>query len=204
MFAFQISSPSLVIARWQRQSVHNTYKWGLLATAVCYVLLLYMTIYHKSLLFVNKNVSLHYTAVLTQIAHSWEQTLQTSLTSTLITSFLKNSRCFSVHSWGLLRCLVPELTALRANSCCKININSGQHQKSNQIHVYRCVDQHLINNTTVILEESLVILSIVPFFARNITDLYLVVLLCGNDISLRIICILTRFLKRKVRENLHG
>lgn len=142
MFAFQISSPSLVIARWQRQSVHNTYKWGLLATAVCYVSLLYMTIYHKSLLFVNKNVSLHYTPVLSQIAHSWEQTLQTSLMSTLITSFLKNSRCFCVHSRGLLRCLVPELTVFRPNSCSKVNIHPGQHQKCNHMHVCTCVNEH--------------------------------------------------------------
>lgn len=33
MFAFQIVSPSLIIARWQSQSVHNSYKLGLLATA---------------------------------------------------------------------------------------------------------------------------------------------------------------------------
>lgn len=139
MFAFQISSPSLVIARWQRQSVHNTYKWGLLATAACYVPLLYMTTYHKSLLFVNKNVSSHSVPMWCQIAGSWEQTLRTSLTSILITSFLKNSRCLSLHSRGLP---VPAPTTFGPMCCRKVELI---HTQGNIRKMF--VDVYFINSS---------------------------------------------------------
>lgn len=60
--------------------MHNTYKWGLWATAACNVPLLYMSVHHKSQLFVNnENIPLLLVPMLSQIAGSWVQTFTDQL-----------------------------------------------------------------------------------------------------------------------------
>lgn len=89
-----------------------TVRRSTLISRVCWqqlrIWLLHMSVRHKSLLFVNKSVSLHFILMLSQICGSREQTFQASLTSTLITLFLKNTRCLSLYSGGLV---LPALTA---------------------------------------------------------------------------------------------